>query len=116
MRDLKRNKQTIWYSLLNVSTDTDEWGNTEDVKTYGEPVQMDISISGNRGEASQQAFGTDLKYDREMSTHDMDCPLDEYSHLWLDGRSPNETHNYIVKAVSKTLNCIRYAIEKVNVS
>jgi hypothetical protein len=116
MRDLKRNKQTIWYSLLNVSTDTDEWGNTEDVKTYGEPVQMDISISGNRGEASQQAFGTDLKYDREMSTHDMACPIDEYSHLWLDGRSPDETHNYIVKAVSKTLNCIRYAIEKVDVS
>jgi hypothetical protein len=116
MRDLKRNKQTIWYSLLNVSTDTDEWGNTEDVKTYGEPLQMDISISGNRGEASQQAFGTDLKYDREMSTHDMACPIDEYSHLWLDGRSPDETHNYIVKAVSKTLNCIRYAIEKVNVS
>jgi hypothetical protein len=116
MRDLKRNKQTIWYSLLNVSTDADEWGNTEDVKTYGEPIQMDISISGNRGEASQQAFGTDLKYDREMSTHDMNCPIDEYSHLWLDGRSPNETHNYIVKAVSKTLNCIRYAIEKVNVS
>ncbi len=116
MRDLKRNKQTIWYSLLNVSTDTDEWGNTEDVKTYGEPIQMDISISGNRGEASQQAFGTDLKYDREMSTHDMNCPIDEYSHLWLDGRNPNETHNYIVKAVSKTLNSIRYAIEKVNVS
>ena len=116
MRDLKRNKQKIWYSLLNVSTDTDEWGNTEDVKTYGEPVQMDISISGNKGEASQQAFGTDLKYDREMSTHDMNCPIDEYSHLWLDGRSPTETHNYIVKAVSKTLNCIRYAIEKVNVS
>lgn len=116
MRDLKRNKQTIWYSLLNVSTDTDEWGNTEDVKTYGEPVQMDISISGNKGEVSQQAFGTDLKYDREMSTHDMACPIDEYSHLWLDGRSPNETHNYTVKAVSKTLNCIRYAIEKVDVT
>lgn len=116
MRDLKRNKQTIWYSLLNVSTDADEWGNTEDVKTYGEPVQMDISISGNKGQASQQAFGTDLEYDREMSTHDMSCPIDEYSHLWLDGRSPAETHNYVVKAVSKTLNCIRYAIKKVDVS
>ncbi len=116
MRDLKRNKQTIWYSLLNVSTDTDEWGNTEDAKTYGTPTTMELSISGNRGEASQQAFGTDLKYDREMSTHDMTCPIDEYSRLWLDGRSPDETHNYVVKAVSKTLNCIRYAIEKVNVS
>ena len=116
MRDLKRNKQKIWYSLLNVSAATDEWGNTEDVKTYGEPAQMFISISGNKGQASQQAFGTDLKYDREMSTHDMNCPIDEYSHLWLDGRSTNETHNYIVKAISKTLNCIRYAIEKVDVS
>lgn len=116
MRDLKRNKQKIWYSLLNVRADKDEWGNTEDVKTYGVPTQMDISVSGNKGEASSQAFGTDLKYDREMSTHDMNCPIDEYSHLWLDGRAPNKTHNYVVKAVSKTLNCIRYAIEKVDVT
>jgi hypothetical protein len=116
MRDLKRNQQTIWYSLLNVSTGEDEWGNTEDIKTYGEPAPINMTLSGNKGEASEQAFGTDLKYDREMSTHDMSCPIDEYSHLWLDGRSPDETHNYIVKAVSKTLNCIRYAIEKVDVS
>ena len=116
MRDLRRNKQRIWYSLRNVSTASDEWGNTQDVKTYGEPVEMDISISGNKGEASSQAFGTELKYDREMSTHDMTCPIDEYSHLWLDGRSPDQTHNYIVKAVSRTPNCIRFANEKVNVS
>ena len=116
MRDLKRNQQTIWYSLLNVSAGEDEWGNTEDIKTYGIPLPIKISISANIGEASQQAFGTDLKYDREMSTHDMNCPIDEYTHLWIDGRSTEETHNYIVKAVSKSLNCIRYAIEKVNVS
>jgi hypothetical protein len=116
MRDLKRNQQTIWYSLLNVSTGTDEWGNTEDIKTYGEPISMKISVSANKGEAIGQAFGTELKYDREMSTHDMSCPIDEYTHLWIDGRSVKDTHNYIVKAVSKSLNCIRYAIEKVNVS
>jgi hypothetical protein len=116
MRDLKRNQQTIWYSLLNVSVGEDEWGNTEDVKTYGEPNSMDMSVSANKGEVSQQVFGADLKYDREMSTHDMDCPIDEYAHLWIDGRKTTETHNYVVKAVSKSLNCIRYAIEKVNVS
>ena len=116
MRDLRRNQQMIWYSLLNVSAGEDEWGNTEDVKTYGAPVSMNISVSGNKGEASAQAFGAELKYDREMVTHDMDCPIDEYAHLWIDGRDTNETHNYIVKAVSKTLNCIRYAIEKVDVS
>ena len=116
MRNLKRNQQTIWYSLLNVSTGEDECGNTEDVKTYGDPVEMEITVSANKGEVSQQAFGSDLKYDREMSTHDMDCPIDEYAHLWIDGRNIEETHNYIVKAGSKSLNCIRYAIEKVNVS
>ena len=116
MRDLKRNKQKIWVALRNISTTTDEWGNTEDVKTYGTPLPFELSVSGNKGEASLQAFGTDLSYDREMSTSDMTCPIDEYSHLWLDGRLPTETHNYIVKAVSRTLNCIRFAIEKVNVS
>ena len=116
MRDLRCNKQTIWYSLLNVSTDKDEWGNAEDVKTYGEPISMQISVSGNKGQASTQGFGMDLEYDREMSTHDLSCPIDEYSHLWLDGRSPEMTHNYIVKAVSRTLNSIRFAVKKVDVS
>ena len=35
MRDLRRNQQTIWYSLQNVTVDKDEWGNTEDIKDYG---------------------------------------------------------------------------------
>ena len=116
MRDLKRNQQVIWYSLLNVSASEDEWGNKTDIKEYGPPEPLCISVSANKGETSQQAFGTDLKYDREMSTHDMNCPVDEYSHLWIDGRDISLTHNYVVKAVSRSLNCIRYAIEKVNVS
>ena len=116
MRDLKRNQQTLWYALLDVSVSGDEWGNTEDVKTYGAPQETRMSISANRGEASAQAFGADLQYDREMSTHDLNCPIDEYTHLWLDGRNPADTHNYEVAAVSRSLNCIRYAIRRVNVS
>ena len=116
MRDLKRNQQNIWYALLNVTAETDEWGNTTDIKTYGAPLSARVSVSPNKGEASAQAFGTELKYDREMSTHDMRCPIDEYTKLWLDGRDPADTHNYIVKAVSKSLNCIRYAVERVDVS
>jgi hypothetical protein len=75
-----------------------------------------MSISANKGAASAQAFGADLQYDREMSTHDMDCPIDEYTHLCLAGRAITKTHNYEVAAVSKALNCIRYAIRMVNVS
>ena len=116
MRDAKKNKIKIHYALRNVDSDEDEWGNTKDVTTYSLPKELKISVSANKGEASAQAFGTDLKYDREMTTHDMSCPIDEYSHLWLDGRPIEETHNYEVAAVSKSLNCIRYAIRRVNVS
>jgi hypothetical protein len=116
MRDLKRNQQTVFYALLNVSVAEDEWGNANDVKSYGTPQEIRMSVSANRGEASAQAYGADLRYDREMMTHDMDCPIDEYTHLWLDGRKTTETHNYEVAAVSKSMNCIRYAIRRVNVS
>jgi hypothetical protein len=116
MRDLKRNQQTVFYALLNVSAAKDEWGNANDVKSYGTPQEIRMSVSANRGEASAQAYGADLRYDREMMTHDMDCPIDEYTHLWLDGRKTTETHNYEVAAVSKSMNCIRYAIRRVNVS
>lgn len=116
MRDLKRNRQKVFYALLNVSVDTDEWGNTTDVKEYGTPMLIELSVSANKGTESAQAFGLELNYDREMSTHDMNCPIDEYTHLWLDGRAITETHNYEVVAVSKSLNCIRYAIRRVDVS
>ena len=116
MRDSEKNKVAICCALRNVKKQEDEWGNTKDVTTYSAPFGMKISISANKGEASAQAFGADLKYDREMVTHDMSCPIDEYSRLWLDDRSTEETHNYEVAAVSKSLNCIRYAIRRVNVS
>ena len=116
MRDLKKNQSKIYYALLVMRKERDEWGNTKDVKGYAPPVKFDIDVSANKGEAAAQAFGADLRYDREMVTHDMSCPIDEYSRLWLDGRSITDTHNYEVAAVSKSLNCIRYAIRQVNVS
>ena len=116
MRDSEKNKSKIHYALRNIRGDEDEWGNTKGVTTYGEPIELDISVSGDKGEASAEAFGTDIRYERQMSTHDMSCPIDEFSRLWLDGRSTTETHNYEVAAVSKSLNCIRYAIRRVNVS
>lgn len=116
MRDLRRNQCEIHYALRTVSKETDAWGNTYDAKGYTEPVALRISVSANKGEAEASGFGADLSYDKEMVTHDMACPIDEYSHLWLDGRSPAETHNYEVAAVSKSLNCVRYAIRRVNVS
>lgn len=163
MRDSQKNKTRIYYALRNVASEVDRWGNTKDATTYGDPVELKISVSANKGEASTQAFGADLQYDREMVTHDMSCPIDEYTHLWIDeilllkdNIGSNESsikinmpgivvepigdvlrikskaliakgvgdtivvsfnsYNYKVVAVSKSLNCIRYAIKRVNVS
>jgi hypothetical protein len=116
MRDLKRNKQHIYYSLQNVSQEKDGWGNVTDVKVHGKPEPFDISVSAVKGAASVQAFGTDLKYDREMVTHDMSCPIDENTRLWLDGQSPDKPHNYEVVKRSPSLNAIRFAVRKVGVS
>lgn len=165
MRDCARNKIEVWYALRDVGKEKDEWGNTKDVTTCGDPKKLTIGVSANKGEASAQAFGADLRYDREMVTHDMSCPIDEYSKLWIgaDAVFYNEkfgaegdaiiikekeltvtavgdalkietkefpakgvddalvisafkTHNYEVAAVSESLNCIRYAIRRVNVS
>lgn len=151
MRDCSKNKVKIWYALRNVIAESDDWGNTKDATTYGHPVELKISLSANKGEASAQAFGADLEYDREMVTYDTSCPIDEYSHLWIDelsitdnvvktvwgengtiyidekgsvlkvdetGISVQKTkaHNYEVAAVSRSLNCVRYAIRRVNIS
>lgn len=152
MRDAARNKTKIYYALRNKKVAEDEWGNTKDVAAYSSPVELKISISANKGEASAQAFGADLQYDREMVTYDMSCPIDEYTRLWIDEatvpeRNAEETvwtegnaihidsrgklvtvkdddisvlstkaHNYEVAAVSRSLNCIRYAVRRVNVS
>ena len=116
MRNLRRNQSPIYYALRTVTVEQDEWGNTYEAKTYAEPVALRISVSANRGEAEASGFGADLSYDKEMVTHDMSCPIDEFSRLWLDGRSTDDTHNYEVAAVSKSLNCIRYAVRRVNVS
>lgn len=166
MRDSEKNKTALYYALRNIKSEKDEWGNTKDVTTYGNPRRLKISVSANKGEASAAAFGADIKYDREMITHDMTCPIDEFTRLWIDepsiidenaitvhgvgdtihidgivekiwaegdtiyiendvllkadesgfSVSGTKAHNYEVVAVSKSLNCIRYAIRKVNVS
>lgn len=151
MRNAVKNQIKIWYSLRNVISDEDEWGNTKNVATYGSPLELKINVSADKGEASAQAFGADLQYDREMVTYDKSCPINEYTRLWIDddditdklvktvwtegstiyintngvlvNATAEETtlvgtkpHNYEVVGVSKSLNCIRYAIRRVNVS
>jgi hypothetical protein len=112
MRNLKRNQQKIYYSNLTEES-VDEWGNVG--KGYGEPQEYKISISPNTGETSYSGFGTQFDYDRTMVTTDIQCPINEYSHLWI-GIEPTEPHNFEVRKKAPNLNHIAYAIQQVEVS
>ncbi|HIW86613.1 MAG TPA: hypothetical protein IAA48_08985 [Candidatus Eubacterium faecipullorum] len=113
MRDLKRNQSEIWYSLAVPDGGTDKNGNK--VLTYEEPVAGRFSLSTNKGEASMEAFGRNVDYDREMTTHDMKCPINEHTRIWI-GTDKDKPYNYIVSKVAPSLNCIRYALKQVTTS
>lgn len=94
-------------------TSTDGWGNES--QSYGEIQPMKIAVSSEKGDAAAEAFGKDLDYDVSMVTHDMSCPINEYSRIWIDN-APDQPHDYIVKRRAKSLNCIAYALKRVTVT
>lgn len=113
MRDLKRNKQTIYYQNNNGAITTDEDGN--EVQGYGQINKYELSISTGTSYSNGEVFGRDIVYDREMSSSDLNCPINEYSRVWIDN-TPQQMYDYQVVAKKKSLNAVRYAIKKVNVS
>lgn len=112
MRNLKRNQQLIYYSNLTEDS-VDEWGNIG--KDYGTPKTYMISVSPNTGETAYSGFGVSLEYDRTMVTTDMQCPINEYSRLWI-GIEPTEPHNFEVRKKAPNLNQILFAVQQVEVS
>lgn len=120
MRDLDRNKQTIYYAEYTGNseiTDTEGYRTGEYAKTYGTPQTLFCNVSAARGNAESEIFGTDTQYSKVIITDDMSCPIDEHSILWI-GTVPTantDPYNYIVKGVAKSFNHITYAIAEVSV-
>lgn len=112
MRGIKIDSTDIYYASLGTTSTTDEWGNS--ALAYSNPVLISVNLSANKGSVNAEGFGADLKYDREMTVYDTDCPIDEYSRLWIDVAT-TESHNYEVTKKAPSKNLIRYAIKKVNV-
>lgn len=118
MRDLKRNQQTVYFkNYIETVELRDEWDNLsgETEQIYGELQHVEISVSGNKGTTENQTFGVELDYDKTLSTADVDCPINEFSILWIDADTDGP-HNYIVVQRSKTINQVLYAVKAVNVS
>lgn len=158
MRDLNRNKKTIYYALYTGKseyTDTNGDYTGEQSLTYSGITPFRINVSESQGVAPTEPFGVYKHYFNRMVTHDMDCPIAEHSILWVDkidrlseynasatysvgdfaeyGGKPYECantisvpeawtsthwtevkHNYIVEAVSRSLNVVAYDVREVS--
>lgn len=126
MRTLRRNRQPFYYALYGGKVLLeDEFGykTGETVDSYGNPVLCRANISVASGETTAQQFGGDESYDKIIVIENLNLPIDEYSHLWIDTMptlkqdgSTDTPHDYIVRRVAKSLNSVSYGITKVDVN
>ena len=116
MRNLARNKSSIYYALYNSKSEVqDEDGlYTGDIApSYTAPTEIRASVSAARGTSDIDLFGVNISYTKTVIVDDMSCPIDEHSILWI-GVTPDSPHNYEVVQVAKSLNHISYAVQEVD--
>ena len=126
MRTLRRNRRPFYYALYGVEVllvDSDGYKTGEKSISYSNPVLCRANIGTASGETTAQQFGGDESYDKIIVTENLNLPIDEYSHLWVDTMptlkqdgSTDTPHDYIVRKVAKSLNSVSYGITKVDVA
>lgn len=118
MRNLARNKSSIYYALYDSKSEVqDEDGlyTGDNAPSYTAPTEIRASVSAARGTSDIDLFGVNISYTKTVIVDDMSCPIDEHSILWI-GISTDEPHNYEVVQVAKSLNHISYAVQEVDYS
>lgn len=119
MRELERNKITIYYALFDKNEPIlDDDGNDtgEERPTYFAPVELRINVSPALGESATRQFGTTVDYDRTLVICDTTLPVDEQTVFWIDETDTSKAFDYTVKKVAKSLNSLLIAVKKVEVS
>lgn len=117
MRDLNRNKRTIYYALYLGETDiVDVNGNLtgESESAYGNIEMLRVNVSASVGTDEAQAFGGFTNYTRTITVSDPSCPLNEDSIVWF-GVDTSGPHNYIVTRKADSKNGLLYALLEVKV-
>ena len=133
MRCMTRNKCEFHYALYSNRIEiADEYGNvTGEYKVeYANPVKALGNISAARGEIQSRQFGESETYDKVIVLENPNTAIDEYTILWVDSvphlnadgslvlnsdGTVETPHDYIVKKVARSLNCVSIAISKVTV-
>ena len=139
MRDLERNKQTLYYALYGkkiIEYEKDEDGNIlyvdidgvqvpieKSVKIgYSAPVELDANISAGKGDSETAVFGTSLDFTRTISSCDMTVPIKQTSLVWYetipvlnaDGTANKDSADYSIAApIARSLNSLTIAIKAI---
>lgn len=122
MRDLLANTKPLWYALYlgeRLLRDSNGDYTGETAPLYEKPVPFRGNISPARGNADEDAFGTNLDYSKTISTARMDLPIDEHTLIWEgdpkaadDGTTVFDNAQYRVVAVARGIYHVKYAIQK----
>ncbi len=137
MRSLKKNQQKLWYStyadqitiyerdengeIVYNEIDGEKFPKIIAEKTgYNSPVSFCANISAAKGSSDSEVFGVSLDYTKTISTTDMTLPISETSLIWFetepvineDGMVDDNSADYAVVAVARSLNNVVYAIKK----
>lgn len=116
MRLARRNLSNIFYALYEGREEVEDdngYLTGETRLVYSKPKSIKANVSPAYGNVTQEIFGVSEGYDKVIIIAGTDCPIDEYSVLWIDS-DPREKANYKVKRVSKSLNYTSIGVEKVN--
>lgn len=142
MRNLKKNKQTMYYALLNRKQpvyEKDDNGNIvyieidgvqvpvetgEEETIYSTPVKFKGNISNGGNEAKTMEYGVDVtEYDAVLIMLLNELPVTETSLIWhtspIGYKDANKTiideksADYIIKKISPSLNQAKYLLGKV---
>lgn len=86
IRDLPENQVPFWYQTYEgEGYEYDSKGRRTGDKTpiYSNPVRVMARVSSNTGNAADSPFGTDIVYDKSISTVQK-LPIDEHTRLFID--------------------------------
>ena len=112
MRILSRNKKDLWYanpSSVSYVTDNNGLKTGEIETTFTAPVKtrMSMAISsgannlGSQGMATIEPYGLVTGYTARAVTEDLNCPMEEQSHVWY-GIEPTHTESRTITVNGQT--------------
>lgn len=128
MHTLNRNGVELWYALRTGEEEVrdEETGllTGEHRMVYSEPVKTRMSMSvssgannlGSQGMVTLDPYGITTAYTHRLTTHDMRCPINEESLIWIRKTPADGAHNFKVVRIARSLTNLVFYVKEVDVS